>query len=189
MSHLLLHAAGNICGRSLRLLHLNDIALLAAEMSVSDWEVLWDKHALDAPWWALPPLRLVARYFRDAIPEAVLARVERDCPPLLRTISRGQTLTQVSCSELWLHALAGIEWSRSIGDVGRYIGNRIRPPEEAIKERADMVRTQFWLQGQSWVRQNHIRRVLTWLTRPVPRMDTMYVVRAALVSAALEPAA
>jgi hypothetical protein len=58
--------------------------------------------------------------------------------------------------------------------------NRIRPTEEARKERADMVRTQFWLKGQHWVRLKHGRRLLTWLTRPVPRMDTLYVVRAAL---------
>jgi hypothetical protein len=180
MSHLLLHAAGNICGRSLRLLHLHDISLLAARMLASDWDVLWDEHTAEPPWWALPPLRLVARYYKNAVPEAVFARLERDCPPLLRTISRRQTLTRVSCSELWLHALPGIEWSRSVREVGRYVRNRVRPSEEAIQERADMVRTQLWLQGQSWVTANHVHRILTWLTRPVPRMDTMYVVRAAL---------
>ena len=180
MSHLLLHAAGNLCGRSLRLIHLNDISLLAARIRASDWNVLWDEHAADSPWWALPPLHLVARYYKPAVPEAVLDRLERDCPPLLRMISRRQTLTRVSCSELWLHALPGIEWSRSVREVGRYVRNRVRPSEEAIKERADMVRTQLWLQGQSWVTLNHGRRMLTWLTRPVPRMDTLYVVRAAL---------
>ncbi|MFC4527455.1 nucleotidyltransferase family protein [Dyella halodurans] len=179
MSHLLLHTAGNICNRSLRLLHLHDISLLAMRMAASDWDVLWDKHAADAPWWALPPLRLLARYYTNAVPEAVFERLERDCPPLLRTISRRQTLTQVSCSELWLHALPGIEWSRSFGEAGRYVRSRVRPSEEAIKERADMVRTQLWLQGQGWVKQNQGRRILTMLTRPVPRMDTMYVVRAA----------
>ncbi|MEP6906395.1 MAG: nucleotidyltransferase family protein, partial [Pseudoxanthomonas sp.] len=39
MSHLLLHAAGNICGRSMRLLHLNDISLLATRMTSSDWNI------------------------------------------------------------------------------------------------------------------------------------------------------
>jgi hypothetical protein len=180
MNHLLLHAAGNICGRSLRLLHLNDIALLTKRMTASDWEVLWDAHAVDSPWWALPPLRLLARYYPRAVPDAVLARLEQDCHPLLRTISRHQTLTQVSCSELWLHALAGIEWSRSFREVGRYVGHRARPPQEAVKERADMARTQLWLQGQSWVRQKQGRRILTLLTQQVPRMDTLYVVRAAL---------
>ncbi|TAM61562.1 MAG: hypothetical protein EPN49_06650 [Rhodanobacter sp.] len=195
MSHLLLHTAGNICGRSLRLLHLHDISLLATRMVASDWDVLWDEHAADSPWWALPPLRLVARYYthydgthydgtrydsRNAVPAAVFDRIERDCPPLLRTMSRRQTLTQVSCSELWLHALSGIEWSRSVREAGRYIRNRVRPSKQAIQERADMVRTQLWLQDQSWVTLNHGRRMLTLLTRPVPRMDTMYVVRAAL---------
>jgi hypothetical protein len=42
-----------------------------------------------------------------------------------------------------------------------------------------------WLQGQSWVTLNHGRRILTWLTKPVPRMDTLYVVRAALESTTL----
>jgi Uncharacterised nucleotidyltransferase len=180
MNHLLLHSAGNICGRSLRLLHLNDIALLAKRMTAGDWNVLWDEQAADAPWWALPPLRLLARYYPSAIPEAVLARLEQDCHPLLRTISRHQTLTQVSCSELWLHALAGIEWSRSLREVGHYVRNRVRPPKKAVKERADMLRTQLWLQGQNWVRQKQGRRILTLLTQQVPRMDTLYVVRAAL---------
>lgn len=185
MNHLLLHAAGNIRNRSLRLLHLNDIALLSARMTASDWNVLWDEHAPDAPWWALPPLHLVARYYKNAVPEAILARLKHDCPALLRTISRRQTLTQVSCSDLWLHALAGIEWSRSFSEVGRYVKSRVRPSRESIEERADMVRTQFWLQGQNWVRQNQGRRILTLLTRPMPRMDTLYVVRAALESPGL----
>ncbi|HTV86720.1 MAG TPA: nucleotidyltransferase family protein [Dyella sp.] len=185
MCHLLLHAAGNICGRSLRLIHLHDIAMLARRMAASDWEALWDEHATQAPWWALPPVRLVARYYREAIPASVLRRLERDSNVVLRAVSRRQTLTQVSCSALWLHALPGIEWSRSLGEAARCIGHRIRPTEEAVKERADMVRTQVWLQGQSWVTLHHGRRMLTWLTRPVPRMDTLYVVRAALESPAL----
>lgn len=185
MSHLLLHAAGNICGRSLRLIHLNDISLLATRMTANDWEALWDEHATESPWWALPPLRLVARYYRGSIPPSVLTRVERDCNTLLRMVSRCQTLTQVSCSALWLNALPGIEWSRSVGEAGHCIRNRIKPTDEAVKERADMVRTQVWLQGQSWVTLNHGRRILTWLTKPVPRMDTLYVVRAALESTTL----
>lgn len=177
MSHLLLHAAGNICGRSLRLLHLNDIALLATRMVPSDWEVLF---AGESPWWALPPLRLVARYYRDAVPRTVLARLNHACPLVLRTIARRQTLTGVSCSNLWLNALPGVEWSRSLGEAGRCVRNRLRPTEESVKERADMVRTQVWLQGQNWVTMDHRRRLLTWLTQPVPRMDTLYVVRKAL---------
>ena len=74
MSHLLLHAAGNMCGRSLRLLHLHDIALLAAHMAAGDWDALWDGDAAEPPWWALPPLQLVARHYPEVIPAAVPAR-------------------------------------------------------------------------------------------------------------------
>ena len=177
LAHLLLHAAGSICGRSLRLMHLHDIALLAGNMEVSEWMFLWQGGAC---WWALPPLQMVARYYQDAIPEAVLAELVRDCPPLLRMISRGQTLTKVSCSELWLHAFPGVEWSRSALDAARFIAGRVRPSAEKMRERRDMTRTQLWLHDGDWVTAKQSRRIFTWLTRKVPRMDMMYVVRAAL---------
>jgi hypothetical protein len=147
-------------------------------MTLRDWNVLWN--AGEPPWWALPPLRLVARYYRHAVPGPVPARLECDCPLPLRMLARRWTLSTVSCSDLWLHGLAGVEWCRSPGEVGRYLHNRIRPTDEARRERADMVRTQLWLQGQSWVTSPQQRRILAWLTRPMPRMDTLYVVRAAL---------
>lgn len=182
MSHLLLHTAGNICARSLRLLHLNDISLLATRMTARDWNVLWDARADGAPWWALPPLRLVQRYYRNAVPQAVLKRLRADCPALLRLLSRRQTLTAASCSKLWLDALPGVEWSRTFREAGDYVMRRLRPTAEDRQERTDMVRTQLWLQGQDWVVLPHSRRILARLAHPVPRMDTLYVVNAALES-------
>lgn len=180
MSHLLLHAAGNVCNRSLRLIHMHDIALLARRMRMRDWQDCLGEHAGDGAWWALPPLALVARYYPGAIPADVIAHLETRCPAWLKAVTRRQTITRVSCSDLWLHALPGIEWSRSVQDVTHYLRRRLRPPAEAVKERSDMVRTQLWLQGQDWVTSSQHRRLLTWLTKPVPRMDTLYVVRAAL---------
>jgi len=180
LAHLLLHAAGNICGRSLRLMHLHDIALLARAMQPEEWVFLWQGGAC---WWALPPLQMVARYYKDAIPDAVLATLTRDCPPLLRMASRRQTLTKVSCSELWLHAFPGLEWSRGAPDAARFITNRIRPSAEKKRERADMTRTQLWLHDGDWVTATQRKRILTWLIRRVPRMDIMYVVRMALAHA------
>lgn len=90
------------------------------------------------------------------------------------------TLTSASCSNLWLPALPGIEWSRSLGEARQYLRQRIAPSAESRKERADMLRTQLWLQDQPWVRQSQTRRLMTRLTRPVPRTDMLYVVRAAL---------
>jgi hypothetical protein len=177
LAHLLLHAAGNICGRSLRLMHLHDIALLARSMQPEEWVFLWQGGAC---WWALPPLQLTAAYYPGAIPDAVPATLARDCPPLLRMVSRHQTLTKTSCSELWLHAFPGLEWSRDVRDAARFIAGRIHPSAEKRRERADMTRTQLWLHDERWVTATQRRRIFTWLIRRVPRMDTMYVVRMAL---------
>jgi hypothetical protein len=185
MSHLLLHASGNLCNRSTRLVHLNDISLLATRMSADDWNTLWGERDDESAWWAFPTLQLVDRYYRYAIPDAVLARAGRDCPTWLRTVSKRQTLTKLSCSELWLHAVPGLEWSNNLSEMWCYLRRRIRPDAESIKERADMVRTQAWLQEQRWVRMPQRRRLIMWLTQPIPRMDTLYVVRAALESTAL----
>src|SRR5690349_23271945 len=76
-------------------------------------------------------------------------------------VSRRQTLTRVSSSELWLHALHGMEWSRSLGELARCLRQRIRPTPEASRERADMVRTQLWLQqGPAWAGLSQRRRIL-----------------------------
>jgi hypothetical protein len=180
MSHLLLHAAGNICNRTVRLIQLHDIAVLASRMSRSDWRELWSAEAGAPPWWALPPLQLVARYYNGAVPQALLYDLQLHCHPLLRAVTRRHTLTRVSCSQLWLQALPGIEWARSMRELGQYLLHRVRPTPDAKQERHDMVRTQAWLQEAPWVKARQLRRVFTWLLRPVPRMDTLYVVRAAL---------
>ncbi|CAD7717836.1 hypothetical protein LMG31886_26090 [Xanthomonas hydrangeae] len=179
MCHLLLHAAGGICHRSIRLMHLHDLALLATRMGQRDWDQLWEETSV-SPWWALPPLLLLQRYYRSVVPAAVMARLQADCPRLLRMRAARQTLTTASCSNLWLPALPGIEWSRSLSEARQYLHNRVAPSAESRKERADMLQTQLWLQGQSWVRQSQARRLMTRLARPVPRTDMLYVVRAAL---------
>ncbi|MCC4604331.1 nucleotidyltransferase family protein [Xanthomonas campestris pv. badrii] len=179
MCHLLLHAAGGICHRSIRLMHLHDLALLATRMGPRDWQQLWEDPAA-SPWWALPPLRLLQRYYRAVVPAQVMARLHAECPPLLRLRAGRQTLTTASCSNLWLSALPGIEWSGSLREARQYVRERVVPSAESRKERADMLHTQLWLQDQPWVRQTQARRLMTRLTRPVPRTDMLYVVRAAL---------
>ncbi len=177
LAHLLLHAAGNVCSRSARLMHLHDIALLARGMRPEDWAFLRQGNVC---WWALPPLRLIARYYGDVVPATVLADLAHACPPLLRTVSRHHTLTRVSCCDLLLHAFPGLEWSRGPRDALRFVVGRIRPSAETTRERTDLVRTQLWLKNQDWVVAGQGKRILTWLTRRVPRMDVMYAVRAAL---------
>ena len=179
MSHLLLHTAGNLRVRTLRLVQLNDIARFAARMAPDDWNNLWDQDPAHAPWWALPPLRLAARYFRHAIPDSVLTRLESDCPPLLRMVCRRQTLTHASCSGLWIQAVPGLEWARSVGEACRLIRDRIMPSAAATQERMDAARSNAFLETHSWATLSRRRQILVRLTRPIPRADTLHVVRSA----------
>ena len=60
MRHLVLHAAGNVCNQSVRLIHLHDIAALARRLTREDWDALVDAgDGRTMAWWALPPLSLV----------------------------------------------------------------------------------------------------------------------------------
>ena len=99
--HLLLHAAGSMLVRTLRLIQLHDLALVAARMGEEDWARLLacrvDNRAL---WWAVPPLEMVARHYRQAIPGAVLGCLRRSCPRTLRGVSRRQTISEVSLARL-----------------------------------------------------------------------------------------
>jgi putative nucleotidyltransferase-like protein len=192
MSHLLLHAAGNICNRSMRLLHLHDIALLAARMSANDWNDVTGTDGRGGAWWAGPALYLVQRYYRHVIPAGVINRLATGGRSLLRAASRRRTLTEASCTGFWHHTLHGIEWFASLREVRTYLENRLRPPAEALQEQQDMMRTQLWLRESSWVDLPRARRFLHVLTQPVPRMDALYAVRAAFDdiggTAALQPA-
>ena len=79
-AHLLLHAAGNMVGCALRLIQLHDLALLAARMRTDDWARLLAFRCDRAPWWAVPPLELVARYYPQTIPGDVLATLRAGLP-------------------------------------------------------------------------------------------------------------
>jgi hypothetical protein len=84
--HVLLHAAGAMVLRELRLLHLSDIARLCAIMSGQDWEELFALgQTTDNPtlWWTYPPFALANRYYA-CVPQQVIARVARTCPGALR---------------------------------------------------------------------------------------------------------
>lgn len=179
MSHILLHAAGNIRVRTVRLLHLNDIARIARRMTNADWAVVCDEAATGTAWWALPPLQLTARYYRDAVPEVVLTRLRAQCPPMLRLVASRQSLTEASCSRLWVQAFPGIEWARSLKEAGRLVGERLWPSSAAIRERADAVLSFPWIQAHGSSRSDRSRLMLKRLVSQVPRLDTMYVVHGA----------
>ena len=112
--HLLLHAAGNMRARALRLIQLHDISLLAARFAADDWEHLIEMRPDGrALWWAWAPLRLVARYYPGSIPSNLLGRLSSECPRPLRVLARHQCLTDVSWSNIRIAAFPGMEWSGS----------------------------------------------------------------------------
>jgi hypothetical protein len=122
--HLLLHAAGAMPSRSLRLVQLHDLALLSVRMSAADWdEVLAQSASVGGFWWAFPPLSLVARYY-DVIPRRILTAAELECRwPLKRSCGQ-QLLWEVSYSKLQRSVLPGILWARSVREALGYVAER-----------------------------------------------------------------
>jgi Uncharacterised nucleotidyltransferase len=181
MTHLLLHAAGAIAGRSLRLLHLHDIALLSAKLTEEDWNtILEPADRRHDPWWALPPLALTARYYTTAIPARVLAALAPRGPWLLRRISRDRRLSDVSLSFPWIEAFPGIEWSRSGSEMLRYMLRRVMPDSSQRSERKALFSTEPSIAESSWGHLSQSRRLLQWIISRPTRPATMHAVRAAL---------
>lgn len=183
MMHLLLHAAGNMRARALRLIQLHDISLLAARFASDDWEDLIatrpDGRAL---WWAWAPLMLVARYYPGTIPSNLLGRLSSECPWLLRVLARHQRLTDVSWSNIRIAAFPGVEWSRSGREALAFMRSRIWPSREAL---SDLNEGAAQIPGSStvpWYGIPHTARILRWIFLRPPRVQTLLSVRAALAS-------
>ena len=180
MAHLLLHAAGGIVPRELRLIQLHDIARLAARMSEQDWiGVLRFSDRPRGPWWVLPPLALTVRYCGPAVPEWVIAAAADRCPALLRATSRRQQLSDVSLSRVWMDALPGIAWAQSVREALVYTVGRIAPTAARKSDLKLAAALQPSLAEGGWYDLSQTRRILRWLTSRQTRSHTMDVVRAA----------
>ncbi|HEY0938962.1 MAG TPA: nucleotidyltransferase family protein [Steroidobacter sp.] len=181
MLHLLVHATGNICTNVLRLLHLHDIALLSRRMTSSDWEtVLAVANGAD---WIYPPLALTARYHADAVPAHVISRAESDCRWLLRQLHRRRRLSDVSLSNLRIHAFPGIEWASSTQEAVRYAMNRVKPGKDVLVARREALRMYSGLAGFSWPHLSQGRRIVRWMLHPQARPQSLSCVYAALSQA------
>jgi hypothetical protein len=183
MIHLLIHAAGSMVPRSLRLLHLHDIALVSSRMADSDWEELKQGQNMNRRWWALPPLQLTARYYPDAVPTDVLAALSNHCPWTLRHVVRHRRLSDVSLSYPWVEAFPGIAWSRSCAEIVEYIGGRIWPDKESRRQRDIRLETEPATSESQWGRLSQRQRMLRWLTSRPLRVETLHPVRMALAQA------
>ncbi len=181
MLHLLLHAAGNMRAHALRLIQLHDIALLAARLGPADWEeVLSARPDGQSLWWTVPPLRLTARYYPAAIPPTVIDAVGVECPWLLKRVARRQGLADVSWSNIKIHALPGIEWSRTTREALRFVISRVWPSRYDRFELRHFATHHPGASEVPWYGISQGARILRWVfTRP-PRVQTLLSVRAAL---------
>jgi hypothetical protein len=178
--HLLLHAAGNMSTRVLRLMHLHDIARLAARTSAEDWERLLG--ALPEPqalWWALGPLELLNRYQPGLVPPEVLAALRAACPWALRRLCRRASLAQMSFASLAIPAFPGMPWCTSLGERLRYVRQRVLPGAEQRAQRRVTANEQ-WAVQRPWSHQSQGRRMIQWLVNRPPRQAPMYIVQAVL---------
>jgi hypothetical protein len=181
MLHLLLHAAGNMRARALRLIQLHDIGMLAQRFGPGDWQELLAMHPDGcAIWWALAPMILTQRYFPGVIPANVLASLKQECPWLLRHRARRQQLADVSWSNIRIEAFPGLEWSRTARDAAAFMRSRIWPSPEA---RLELQEGAAQIPGSAtvpWYGISHRARILRWVFARPPRVQTLLSVRAAL---------
>jgi len=182
MAHLLLHAAGALAYRCLRLLHLNDLALVSRSMDETDWQELCGPDRR-SHWWALPPLLLTNRYYRAVVPQAVLECLAAQCPKRLLSRCERQVLADVSLSNLRIEAFPGIEWARTQTERLRYIMSRIRPSRETLVLREYVAETQPHSSASSWSRLSQGRRIAKWLLSRPTRSESMYPVQMVLMRA------
>jgi len=180
--HLLLHAAGAMSFRELRLLQLHDVARLSRCMVDEDWEEVLHATARTSDgslWWAFPPLALAARYYA-CVPDRVLAHARSCCHWPLQRVYRRRTLSEASLSHLWVSALPGITWSRSLRETLAYVATRVAPSAETLHQRKAFATLQPRVSGGSWAQLSQGRRVLRWMMARQPRHETLQPVRAAL---------
>jgi hypothetical protein len=182
--HLLLHAAGSMTTRLLRLLQLHDLARLSSLMSEGDWdEMLAHGSHGQRLWWAYPPLMLLSGYYPSMIPGRVLATLAGDCPYFLKRAARQRTLHDHSCSYLWVEALPGIEWAQSVAEILEYTASRVWPGAGHIAQRRQIAETAASADRGPWAGLSQGRRILRWIASRQARPVTMHSVHAALARA------
>lgn len=181
MAHVLVHTAGSMVHRGLRLIQLCDISRLARRMAAPDWEGLLAFNGRTRRlWWAAAPLILTARYFPKAIPEEIIRSLGRDCPWLIRRTSQRRSLTDFSYSHLYIDPIPGIVWARSPLQAARYLLARARPDQTQLAQLDLIAKTGPWASDPTWYELPQSRRIVRWLTSRPTRVETMQPVRAAL---------
>jgi hypothetical protein len=182
LSHLLLHAAGGLVSRELRLLHLHDIARLMRSMKDTEWDEVLGPGSINGagrPWWAFPPLSLAARYC-EGVPDAALRHAASCCHGWLKRVYRHRSVSDASLSYLWVNAFPGIEWSRSARELLQYAAVRLIPSAETLRQRRQQATTDPRVCGGPWAELSQSQRVLRWILSRQPRQAALQPILAAL---------
>jgi Uncharacterised nucleotidyltransferase len=178
MRHLLLHAAGAMAYRSLRMLHLHDIALLSRRMRPDDWDCIVELPDRNTTaWWALPPLLLTSRYYPSVVPPGVLDSLRRECAWWLRQLGETRTLSDVSLSYIYLEAFPGLGWAQSPGEMLEHVARRLGKATRLVVRRKSRSGARPENAPASFSRAPY---VLKWLVSRPLRPETLSAVRAAL---------
>jgi hypothetical protein len=189
MTHLVLHGAGNMRARSLRLMQLNDIAALSVRLARTDWDQVLDHESRFGPGWAFPVLALTSRYYAGAVPAQVLRRAAAQCHGGLRRASGRQRLTDVSLSRSWIDFAPGIEWCGSLAEKLRFARSRAFPDASMRAEIKACETIQAWAQESPWFQLPRSGRVIRWMFSRPQRVVTISSVRKAWADAMPEQAA
>lgn len=96
LQHLVAHAVSDMIARRVRLLHLHDIALVAARVDQRGWEQLVSAAQVRREErYVYPALQLASRYFAG-VPEQVLAALRPGVPAALRAVLDQHGIDQFS---------------------------------------------------------------------------------------------
>jgi hypothetical protein len=184
LRHLLLHAAGNMRAHALRLLQLHDIAVLARRLGPHDWVRLIEPDDRATSWWMLPPLTLASRCFPGPIPSSALDALARLSPRRIARLAKRCSLVRVSWSNLRIHALPGVGWSRSPFEAARFAFERAFPRRARLEMLSNSLAHMPVLREVSWYERSQAARIALWVFRRPPRVQTMVAVNAALAGGA-----
>ncbi len=179
MRHLLLHAAGNMRSRTLRLIQLQDLARLAPLLSPGDWAALLTEPSHGA-WWALPPLSLLDHHFPGCLPRDLLHSLATDCPPVLRLAIRHADIVEASLSCPRIAAFPGLAWSRSPAEALGLIRARLWPSAVTRTQMRHLVATQPELASAGWTGRGQVDKLLRWTVGRPLRVPTLYSLQRAM---------
>jgi hypothetical protein len=185
LRHLLLHTAGNLRHRNVRLIQLHDIAVLGDRLDAEGWAQALAPASDGRPaWWAVPPLALARKQFPGRLQapglDQALAPALAACPPaLLRQVAE-DGLVEWSASHLDLPRLPGLAWTHSATEAVGYAFRRAVPRRQDRLAGQQAVQHEDWLAGSAWAHQPRWLKALRLLFGSAPRVVTLYNLHRAL---------